>query len=140
MSITRRTKLQAAHFIGEVIEKVRSRPTDPVVLKNNVLEAYNYLAKDARLRMNEYVQGEKMFDPKAERSAVSVEIASVIEKSETTFQISWREAKYEKGQLVGTRNYTGLFSYEIIPPQTEEQVFKNPLGIYVSSFSWGLDQ
>ncbi len=134
------TKAQAAHFIGEMIEKVRSRPTDPVVLKHNVLEAYNFLAKDARHRMNEYVQGEQMFDPNTDRNAVTVEIANIIEKSETTFQIAWRETKFEKGQLVGTRTYTGLFTYEIIPPQTEEQVFKNPLGIYVSSFSWGLDQ
>ena len=38
-----------------------------------------------------------------------------------------------------TKRLTGMFSVVVVAPRTPEQIAKNPLGIYVHSFSWSQD-
>lgn len=129
------TTHQVAYYIRKVVEQVRSIPTDPVVLRQNWLVAYKYLSGDAVQRMNE--QGASLEDAADKHhNTRSVQVTSVIHRSDSSFQVRWVETTFVNGSMAGTEHYTGLFTYEVNPPQDEQQVFDNPLGVYITDFTW----
>lgn len=132
----RANKHQVAYYIGQLIERVRSVPTDPVVLRENWLDAYKFLAGDAINKMNAHGNDAEGFNRSTKDLARSVEITNIIHRSDETYQVRWREDTYVNGTHIGTDEYTGLFSYEIIQPKTEQELFANPLGVFVTDFSW----
>ena len=46
---------------------------------------------------------------------------------------------YYQGVLTQVERYTGIASIVIDPPSTPERLQKNPLGLYVHSFTWSRD-
>ncbi len=74
------TSAQVAFHIAELVRKVRSRPSDPVVLKENWEEAYHYLAGDAVTTMSEYGSHAGLADPANQDVMVAVEIVSVLQR------------------------------------------------------------
>jgi type IV secretory pathway TrbF-like protein len=37
-------------------------------------------------------------------------------------------------------NYTGLFTVSHAPPRSADQIASNPLGLFITEFSWSRDQ
>ncbi len=66
---------------------MRSRPSDPVVLKENWEEAYHYLAGDAVTTMSEYGAHAGLADPANQDVTMSVEIVSVLQRSDASYQV-----------------------------------------------------
>ena len=130
------TTAQVAYHLAQLVRITRSRPTDPVVLKENWQRAYYFLAGDAVTTMNEYASRADLFDPRKRDTAVSVEIHNVIQKSDGTFQVRWKETTYEHGSMAGVVYWTGLFTTKVNPPRSAKAVFHNPIGVYVTSFNW----
>lgn len=130
------TSAQVAFHIAELIRKVRGRPTDPIVLRQNWEQAYRFLAGDAIRTMNEYAVQAEPFASTQRGMAVAVKILNVIQRSEGSFQVRWKETAYEHGSEAEVRYWTGLFTTEIVPPETAETLLHNPLGVYVTNFSW----
>ena len=127
---------QIAFHVAQLIRKARGRPTDPVVLKRNWEAVYRYLAGDAVRRMNEYAARAEPFASVERGAAVAVDILNVIQRSDGSFQVRWKETLYEHGAEAGVSYWTGLLSTEIVPPRTAEALLHNPLGVYVTDFSW----
>ena len=73
---------QIAFHLARFIENVRSLSIDPVVVRQNWLNAYDYATERAALTLNEYA---REHDPFAGigRITVAVEIASVVRASDT---------------------------------------------------------
>lgn len=130
------TTAQVAFHIAELIRKVRSRPADPVVLKQNWEEAYRYLAGDAVTAMSEYGSHAGLSDPAKQDTTIAVEIISVLQRSDASYQVRWKETHFDHGSQSSINYWTGLFTVTIKPPQTARAVFQNPLGIYVTHFTW----
>lgn len=130
------TTAQVAFHVAELVRKVRSRPADPVILKQNWEEAYRYLAGDAVTAMSEYGAHAGLTDPAKQDTAVSVEIVSVLQRSESSYQVRWKETRYDHGSQSAVSYWTGLFTTTIKTPSTARAVFQNPLGVYVISFTW----
>jgi len=85
---------QIAWYLARFIEEVRSIPADPVVLRRNWLDAYDYVTDKGALALNDYA---RTSDPFAQigRAQVSVEISSVIRASESSFRVAWIERRAE---------------------------------------------
>ena len=49
------------------------------------------------------------------------------------------EVSFEGGAPKEAKRLTGMFFVVVVAPRTPEQIAKNPLGIYVHSFSWSQD-
>lgn len=130
------TSAQMAFHVAELIRKVRSRPIDSVVLKQNWEQVYRFLAGDAIRKMNEYASRTKPFDSTKRDTAIAVDILNVIQRSDGSFQVRWKETIYEHGSEAQTSYWTGLFTTELVPPNTAEALLHNPLGVYVTNFSW----
>ncbi len=127
------------YFLAHFIKSVRSIPLDPVVAKNQWLEAYAYLRQSAANTLNEIAQKEQPLS-KIGLQTVSVQVRSVVPLSKDTYQVRWEETTYSKeGVSMGTQVMTGAFTLEIVPPTDEKQLKVNPLGLFIKQFSWSKD-
>jgi type IV secretion system protein TrbF len=127
------------YFLAQWVQRVRTLPLDPVVAKNNWLVAYAYLRQSAATVLNEIAQKEQPL-AKLGKETVSVQVRNVVPLSKDTYQVRWEETRYSKeGATIETKNMTGAFTVEIDPPSDESQLLKNPLGLYISRFSWSQD-
>lgn len=131
----RPTDAQIAHALARFIQNVRALPTDPVVVRQNWLEAYDFTTDRGGAALNDYARVNDPFS-KVGRSSVAVEVTSVVRASDTSFQIRWIERRYENNQLAGTDRWTAIFTIVLQPPRTEDRLRKNPLGIYVNGINW----
>lgn len=131
------TSAQMSYGVRHVVRLVRERSLDPVVVRNNWQEAYGFLAGEAILTMNAYAAADPPFRAiDGQLLTRTVAISNVLQKSKRTFQVRWVETDYIGGVNQQPQTFSGLFETDVIPPRDEAQVFRNPLGIYVVSFSW----
>lgn len=130
-------KAQSGYFVAELVRLVRARPLDPVVLRQNWKRAYAFLAGTAVKTMNEYARTDPPLRKVDGRGLTrTVSVTNVLQQSEDAFQVRWQETDYVGGVPQRPQRHSGLFKIEVKPPRNEADVFRNPLGIYVISFSW----
>lgn len=116
---------------------VRERPLDPVVIRNNWLTAYAFLADAAINTMNDYASGdESILNAPTSHLTRTVAISNILQKSADSFQVRWVETDYVGGFPQPPTQFSGLFHVQIRPPTSEDDVFRNPLGVYIDAFSW----
>lgn len=132
------TALQSGYFVAELVRLSRARSLDPVVTRDAMMKSYHYLAGDGITQMNNLAASDPLLTEmgKGQRVARTVEIANVLQKTPTTFQVRWTEAEYASGLERSRESYTGLFEIKLVPPDTEDKAFNNPLGLFVTNFSW----
>jgi type IV secretion system protein VirB5 len=129
------TDAQIAWYLARVVADVRSLSTDPVLVRQNWLEAYDFVTDRAALFLNDYARASDPFTAIGARS-VAVQVTSVVRASDSSFQVKWSEQVYERGSLAATTRWTALLSIVIQPPRTADAVRKNPLGLFVNSLAW----
>lgn len=116
----------------------RSVWADSKAQEKFVFEAYNYLkpTSPALLTVSQEFRENNPF-AKAQEETSSVKIHSIFAQSPTTWQVEWNETRINKiGEPLGSTHYRGFFVIEQIIPTTEEQILKNPLGIFITNISY----
>lgn len=126
---------QIAYHLARFLTGVRSLSIDPIVVRQNWLEAYEYTTDKGAATLNDYARANDPFAHIGQNS-VSVEVTSVVRASESSFQMRWIERSYANGAPSGTERWTAVVSVVLQPPRTEERLRRNPLGIYVNGLSW----
>jgi type IV secretion system protein TrbF len=129
---------QVGYFVGDVVRLVRERPLDPVVMRQQWTKAYQFLAGGAVNSMNEYAAADPGLKTLPGEGAVArtVEISSILQKSNDSYQVRWIEATFSSGLRRSREEYTGLFQVKLMPPRDEADSFKNPIGVYIINFTW----
>ena len=126
---------EIAWHLARFIEHVRGTSIDPVLVRKNWLEAYDFVTDKAAVFLNDYARTTGPFDNIGTRS-VSIQVTSVVRASDSTFQVKWVETTYERGRLGSAERWTALLTLVIDPPRTADKLRKNPLGIYVNGLAW----
>ncbi|PBB99021.1 conjugal transfer protein TrbF [Mesorhizobium sp. WSM3862] len=126
---------QIAWHLGRFIQNVRSVSTDPVLVRQNWLAAYDFATDRAALFLNEYAKTNDPFGQIGTRS-VSVQVTSVIRASDSSFQVKWTEQVFERGSLASTRHWTAILTIVTRPPSNTDQLRNNPLGVFVNAIDW----
>lgn len=126
---------QIAWHLGRFIQNVRSISTDPVLVRQNWLAAYDFATDRAALFLNEYAKANDPFGQIGTRS-VSVQVTSVVRASDSSFQVKWTEQIFERGSLAGTTRWTAILTIVIRPPSNTEQLRSNPLGVFINAIDW----
>jgi type IV secretion system protein VirB5 len=129
------TDPQIAWHLARFIEQVRSISSDPVILRQNWLRAYDYTTDRGAIALNDYARGNDPFT-KVGKQQISVEISSVIRASPESFRIAWLERHYENSQLSGTERWTAILSVVIQQPRTADKLRANPLGVFINAINW----
>lgn len=129
------TDAEIAWYLGRFITDVRSLSLDPVVVRRNWLEAYDYATDRGATFLNEFARANDPFKAIGERT-VSVQISSMVRMSDKSFQVKWSEQTFEQGALAKTERWTAILSVVTKTPTTAEVLKKNPLGLYVNAVNW----
>jgi type IV secretion system protein VirB5 len=129
---------QIAHHLAGFISDVRSVSTDPVVVRENWLRAYEFVTAQAATTLSAEAEANDPFADVGRRSR-TVEVVSVVRVSDKSFQARWIEKTYEQGALREAKRFTGIFSIVTQPPRDAARLRTNPLGLYIASLSWAED-
>jgi type IV secretion system protein VirB5 len=126
---------QIEHGLERFIRDIRSVPLDPIVLRDDWLEAYDYTTARAAMTLNDYA---RVHDPFSHvgLSSVSVDVSSVVRASKDSFQVRWVEHHFAQGSAASTEHWTAILTIVMAPPRDAERLRKNPLGLYVDALNW----
>ena len=131
----RPTDPQIAWHLARFIEEVRSIPDDPVVLRQNWLDAYNYVTDKGALALNDYARTNDPFS-KVGKAQVAVDVSSVIRASDNSFRLEWVERHYVDDALAATERWSAILTIVVQTPTDADRLKKNPLGVYVHALNW----
>ncbi|MBN8748738.1 MAG: conjugal transfer protein TrbF [Variovorax sp.] len=126
---------QIAHHLARFVTLVRSLSIDPVVVRQNWLDAYDYTTDKGAVVLNDYARVNDPFT-RIGKESVTVQITSVVRASDTSFNVRWTERRYVSGAAAGLERWTAVVSIVLQTPRTEERLRRNPLGIYVNGLAW----
>ena len=132
------TDAEIAYHLARFITDVRSLPIDPIVVRRNWFEAYDYATARAASVLNEYARENDPFKSVGKKS-VTADVTSVVRASDSSFQVKWTEQAFDQGTLTRTDHYTAILSVIIQQPHDADTLRKNPLGIYVRGLNWSRD-
>ncbi|OGT06766.1 MAG: hypothetical protein A2103_05790 [Gammaproteobacteria bacterium GWF2_41_13] len=128
------TLAQKEYFISQFVKLSRELPLDPVVAKQNWLNAYGFLSQRASEQLNTLF---KVENPLASlgKKTITVVIADVNPVSNQTIQVDWIEtATNNQGTIESKITYSGVFTLAIKQPVTQKEILSNPLGIFITDF------
>lgn len=131
----RPTDPQIAWHLGRFITDVRTISLDPVLMRQNWLEAYDFVTPRGARFLGDYARSADPFGEIGTRT-ISVQVTSVVRASDRSFQVKWIESVFERGNLATTSHWTAMISVEVRPPSSAETLRKNPLGLYVDGIDW----
>jgi type IV secretion system protein VirB5 len=130
------TDPQVKYFLSKWITDIRAMPLDPVVKKQAWMNAYSMMRQHAASKMNDVIKKDDPMSKLGEQT-ISVMPTAIVKMSENTFQVRWNEEVYGKdGTVKESYRMTGLITIEFSQPTTEQELMKNPLGLYVKDFSY----
>ena len=135
---TRVVQAQVASFI----DSARAVTADVTLERRNVFRVYAMLQQGdaATVKMSEWFNANPPI-ARASTQTVEVQVTSVIPQSASTWQVDWVETVRDRaGQPTEAPiRLRALVSVRISAPTsqtTEAMIRANPLGLYVSDFSW----
>jgi type IV secretion system protein TrbF len=100
---------QIAYHLARFLTDVRSLSIDPIVVRQNWLEAYEYTTDKGAATLNDYARANDPF-ARIGQNSLSVEVTSVVRASESSFQMRWIERSYANGAPSGTERWTAFMS------------------------------
>ena len=122
-------------LIARTITLARMVTPDVLVQRNAIFELYASLnsSDPAALKMNEYLGSNSETSPfkRAAKETVDVQITSILPQSNETWQVDC--------SIISRFRMRALVSIYVAPPTSqtsEEQIRKNPLGIFIRDFNW----
>jgi len=128
------------YFLSRFVKNTREIPLDPVVYKENLVEANGFLTIDAANKLQTMLRTEKITE-KFGLQTVQINISTVLPmEGGHSYQIRWTEENFTLGS--GEKKvvpYSGIFTVQTIKSKDERQRAINPIGLYISDFSWSKD-
>jgi type IV secretion system protein VirB5 len=134
----------AAHFI----ENLRMVSADSELQKKAVFQVYAYLNQnDAALtKVQEFYSDKQQSNPfeRATRELVSIEIRSVLQETEDSWQVDWIETVRNRDGTIKQKPalmkaIVTLYQESEIHDIASESILKNPHLIYIRDFNWSYD-
>ena len=117
----RPTDPQIAWFLAHFIDEVREIPADPIVLRQNWLDAYNYVTDKGALRLDDFARTNDPFK-KIGKEQIAVDVSSVIRASDDSFRVEWVERHYADNALASTEHWSAILTIVIQTPKDAEQL------------------
>ncbi|WP_063573664.1 MULTISPECIES: VirB8/TrbF family protein [Luteibacter] len=131
--------------VAEFIVNARTVTPDIAMQRRVIFKVYALMSSGsvAVRKMTAYLNGSPETNPfkRAEKQTVGIEIASAIPQTATTWQVDWIETqRTRRGEIQGKPyRMRALINIEARPlpaEVNEEQLRLNPMGIYISDYSW----
>jgi type IV secretory pathway TrbF-like protein len=116
------------------VKVLRRVSTDKVLMAQDWLDIYSYVTPAGHKALDRYVTTTQ---PLLRKDPVTVEVQRVLPRTATTYDIRWVEQVVTtRGEVGEPQTYSGLFTFKHVEPTREDVARKNPLGIYLDTWSF----
>jgi len=131
--------------VAEYIVNARTVTPDIAMQRRAIFKVYALMSPGsaATRKMTAYLNGNSETNPfkRAEKQTVNVEIVSAIPQTSATWQIDWIETqRTRKGEVINKpyrmRAMLNVVSQPMPPDVSDDQIRLNPMGVYVTDYSW----
>ena len=122
----------------EWVENLRLVTTDGIAQRRAIDRVYAHIASGspAQTFISDFYRTGQPFT-RAQAETVSVDVQSVLQDSEETFEVEWLETIRDLyGAVKEKDRWKGAFSIALNPPKDGRLARINPLGVYVTQASW----
>ena len=124
------------YLLTSFIRNARQISPDGLAMKQLLDDAYAYTRGAALQTLNEYYSERKPFEL-AKSQSVQVEVSSLLPVSAQSWKIRWIETtRALDGKHLSRTNWEAYLTTENAEPSREEEIRKNPLGLYIVQLSW----
>jgi type IV secretion system protein VirB5 len=65
-----------------------------------------------------------------------VHVSSIVERSDRSWEVRWVERETNATGAGDGQAYSGVFTVTTRPPRTSDEIATNPLGLFITDFSW----
>lgn len=126
------------YSLNTFIYSWRSVWGDIEIQRKFIFDAYAYLEPNSKAFnfINEEYREKNPFK-QVSKENVRVKVKSIVPQNADTWQVEWEEeARNLKEEIISQITYRGFFQVKQIVPTTEEQILKNPLGIFIFDLNY----
>lgn len=126
--------------LRRVVSNMRTMPSDARLLNVQLHQAQAFLAGDALQMFTQEVrtQSDKMQQMlRRGRTRYVEEVSSILKVpgESNVYRVAWRETA-DAGGVSEARGYEGHFKVTLMAPGAPEVLLENPLGIFVTDYTW----
>lgn len=126
--------------LARFVDAMRTVHTDPVAQNRMIDRGYNFSRGAARTYVDAYFSIPRNNPHLLAREMirlVSVRSVRRVAGSASTWEVQWEEYEVPvQGGDALVRPWQGTLRTSLHPPEDEQDVFANPLGLYVTDLSW----
>jgi type IV secretion system protein TrbF len=125
-------------YLGRFVNNWRSVTFDPGLERKSISDLYSMLATGtpAVTKISDYFRKSSPID-RAKKETVVITITSVLPISSHIWQVEWTEASNNlQGSAQSITRWIATLNIEMNPPQEEEEILKNPLGMFITDLNW----
>lgn len=126
------------YSLAEFIQNFRTIYADPKIQKEMIYKIYRYLSPSysAYNMVNAYYKENSPFDRQS-TERVRVKVNSIVQINKDTYQIDWEEIVSDpRGMKMRTDSFKASISFILVPPSTQAEIIKNPIGLYIKEFNF----
>lgn len=126
------------YSLAEFIQNFKTIYGDAKIQKDMIFKIYRYLSPSypAYNMVNSYYQEHSPFE-RLTTEIVRVKVNSIVPITENTYQIDWEEIVSDpRGIKLRTDNFKASITILIVPPTTQAEIMKNPIGLYIKEFNF----
>ena len=131
-------KTLVAAQLARWVTSVRTVYIDASAQRALIQEGYAMINRlgDAYGALNDHMRAHDPFE-RAKAETVAVEVQSVLPIAGDSWRIEWKEeSRGRDGALLSSLQYQASVTLSFSPPRDEATIRANPLGLYISAFSW----
>lgn len=124
------------YFIGRWIRNVIN--LDPAITEQSLREAFQFVRGKAIDEYKDFIEKTKPLVRTAEDKTLTrkTDILTFNFMNETVANVRFQTEERRAGAAPVVKRYAALIHFEIVPPTTEKETMENPLGIFVTDFSF----
>lgn len=134
------TEAQVRHELYTFVEYIWS--LDAALLEHNLQHAYGRTRGKAIDVFKEFVQTRAPFERWREDNSLSIQAQvtalNFVSKNAAIMRVAVTERRRNSQPV--TEHYQMVLHFSIVPPASEEDIRKNPIGFFVTDFNWSRDR
>ncbi len=126
------------YSLAEFIQNFKTIYGDAKIQKDMIFKIYRYLSPSypAYNMVNSYYKEHSPFE-RLSTETVRVKVNSIVKINKGTYQVDWEEIVSDpRGIKLRTDNFKASITTVIIPPNTQAEIMKNPIGLYIKEFNF----
>ena len=129
------TDEQIIYFLNQFVMKSKFLPRDLDIYERNYTQILSLMTQTTSKKLDKYLTDEKYEEKIRKGQTVEIILNTALRLEKNSYQVRWTQRIFNKsGELIGSKNYLGVFTIKFGGIKDKETLINNPLGIIITNF------